>query len=252
MMPAAACAQAASEPPLPPVETVLARLLEQAQKEDEQERAFKEHYAYERTKITEFRNAKGVVKKREEDKSVKNPLIVKVGRASRVEKLRTDAEEDATANAEVTDSHSNVRGKAFEKSDFPLNGELLKRFEFKLTGRELLKGRPALILDFKPVAGKLPERNLKERFINKAAGRVWVDEADYNLPKARLFLTERVNVVGGLVGAVWKFTYDFDRERTPEGLWYTRTVDWHLEGREVFVRRTVEYHEERTNVTKVK
>ena len=53
------------------------------------------------------------------------------------------------------------------------------------------------------------------------------------------------------VGAVWKFTFGFLRERTPDGVWFTRGSDWHLEGREVFVHRTVDYHEERTDVRKV-
>jgi hypothetical protein len=41
------------------------------------------------------------------------------------------------------------------------------------------------------------------------------------------------------------------RERTPDGLWFTRDSNWHLEGRELFVHRTVDYHEERTGLRKV-
>ena len=150
----------------------------------------------------------------------------------------------------VTDASSNVRGKAFEKKDFSLNDDLLGRFEFDLTGRETINGRPTLLLDFKPAKKSLPERNIKDRFINKAAGRVWVDETDYVIAKADVHLTESVNVVGGLVGAVWKFNYSFDRERTSDGLWFTRAVDWHLEGREVILRRAIDYHEGKTGVRK--
>ena len=107
------------------------------------------------------------------------------------------------------------------------------------------------MLDFKPAKKDLPERNIKDRFINKAAGRVWVDEADYVIAKAEVYLTEAVNVVGGLVGAVWKFNYSFDRERTSEGLWFTRAVDWHLEGREVILHRAIDYHEGKTGVRKL-
>jgi hypothetical protein len=95
-----------------------------------------------------------------------------------------------------------VRGKAFKKDDFALNNDLFGRFDFTVAGREVLNGRSALIVDFQPAKKNVPVRNLKDRFINKAAGRVWVDEADYKLVKADLHLTERVNVVGGLVGAV--------------------------------------------------
>ena len=164
---------------------------------------------------------------------------------------KLESSKDATRNDAVTDTHSNVRGKAFEKGDFTLNDDLLSRFEFTLAGRETLNGRPMLILEFKPADKKLPERHIKDKFINKAAGRLWVDEADYVLAKADVHLTETVNVVGGLVGAVWKFIYTFSRERLPDGLWFTRDVDWHLEGREIIVRRSVEYHERKTGVRKV-
>jgi len=220
--PAAALNEAG--PPLPPVETVLQRVAEQSAKADENEQAFQERYYFTRTRVTEYRNSKGGVKKREEKKRENDPR---------------------------QKTHSNGRGKGFEKSDFAPNGDLLGRFEFTVTGREVLNGRPALIMDFQPAAKKLPERNFKDRFINKAAGRIWVDEADYTLVKADLHLTERVNVVGGLVGAVWKFTFGFIRERMPDGLWFTRASNWHLEGRELFVQRTVDYHEEKTDVRKV-
>ena len=91
-----------------------------------------------------------------------------------------------------------------------------------------------------------------ERFINRAAGRLWVDEQDQVVTRADLHLTQQVNIVGGLLGAVWSFTYTFDRDRTEDGLWFTQSVDWHLTGRELFVRRSVDYHEERSEVRKVK
>src|SRR5256885_653867 len=59
--------------PLPPVDTVLKRMNEQSAKEDENERAFQERYAYSRTKVTEYRNSKGEVKKREEKTSENHP-----------------------------------------------------------------------------------------------------------------------------------------------------------------------------------
>ena len=236
---------------LPPVEMVLQRVAEKSAKADENEQAFQERYFFTRTRVTEYRNSKGEVKKREEKKRENNPL--QKTRAARPQSsgAKPPPTVGMKTNEAVSETHSNVRGKAFEKSDFVPNGDLLGRFEFTVAGREVLNGRPALIVDFQPAEKKLPERNLKDRFINKAAGRVWVDEADYALVKADLHLTERVNVVGGLVGAVWKFSFGFIRERMPDGLWFTRNSNWHLEGRELFVHRTVDYHEEKTDVRKV-
>jgi len=114
-----------------------------------------------------------------------------------------------------------------------------------------VQGRPALVLDFKPASKNLPERNLKDKFINQVAGRVWLDEADAAVAKADLHLTRRVNLVGGLVGAVSKFTCTVARERTEDGYWYVRATHWQLEGREVIFQRIVRYCEERTDVRPV-
>jgi hypothetical protein len=244
-------AQQAAETPLPSVDTVLKRVVETSEKENENDRAFNQHYGYTRTKLTEYRNSRGDLKKREEKRSRNNPEVAPAAFRPVPSETKAEPEKSAGNKGAVTDANSNVRGKAFEKRDFALNDDLLGRFQFTLTGRETVNGRPALVLEFKPRNKDLPERNIKDRFINKAAGRLWVDEGDSALVKAALHLTEKVNVVGGLVGAVWKFDYGFDRQRTMDGLWFTRSVDWHLEGREVIVRRAVDYHEEKSEVRKV-
>jgi hypothetical protein len=233
--------------PLPTLQEIFPRVVERARRESENDRSFESQFIFVSSKVTEFRNAKGEIKKHEAKTSTNNPAL-KPRVATRAP-VRARAPEKAQP---VSDTHSNVRGKAFEKDEFLVNNDLVKRFAFTLVGRETLNGRPALVVDFEPAKEKLPERNLKDKFINKAAGRVWLDEEDYALAKAALRLTERVNVLGGLVGAVWKFTYGFERERTENGLWFAREASWHLEGREVFLNRTVDYHEERTDVRKAK
>ena len=245
------CAQDAAEPPLPSAEAVIRRVVENSVRENENDRAFNQRYGYTRTKVTEYRNATGDLKKREEKKSANNPSVVPVAYPPRPAGPKPESGKDAPRTGAVTDTNSNVRGRAFEKRDFILNDDLLGRFQFTAAGREMVNGRPMLMLDFKPANKKLPERTLKDKFINKAAGRVWVDEADYVLARADLHLSEAVNVLGGLVGAIWKFSYTFSRERLPDGLWFTRDVDWHLEGREVVLRRSVNYHEERTGVRRI-
>jgi hypothetical protein len=251
-MPHLLVAQSDIAAPLPLVETVLRRVVEQSKNEAANEREFKELYAYKRTKVTEYSNSKGKLAKRDEQKSVRNPLFIPVAnRPPRRTEPRSDSM-GAEKNGAVAGTDAKAKGKAFERNDFALNEDLLARFEFTLAGREMVNQRPALILDFKPANRKLPERSVKERFINKAAGRIWVDEADYALVKADLHLTEKVRVVGGLVGSVSNFNYELNRERTADGLWFTREVNWHLEGRELLARRTIDYQEEKSDVRRVR
>ena len=133
-----------------------------------------------------------------------------------------------------------------------LGNDLLARFSFTLVGREFTNGRAMLVIDFEPAKKKLSEKNLKEKFLNKTAGRAWVDEKEGVIVNASVHLTEKVNLIGGIVGAVHKFTFNFSRERTIEGVWFTLHQDWRIEGREVIVNRIIEFNEDTADVVRVK
>ncbi|PYI86629.1 MAG: hypothetical protein DME26_08700 [Verrucomicrobia bacterium] len=190
------------------------------------------------------------MKEREVKRSENNPKPPMTP-ASQIVSAAEERQDAPSAAKELQqDPNGEVRGRAFEKNDFPLNADLLKRFQFTLAGREVVDGRTALRIDFKPVPGELPVHTLRDRFINKAAGRIWVDENEFALVKVDLHLTEPVNVIGGLVGAVRQCRYRFQRERTAEGLWFTKQVNWHLEGRQLFTSKIIDYDETRENVRK--
>jgi hypothetical protein len=220
----------ATAPALPAVETVLEHLAEHSQKEATNEREFKQRYHFTRSRATEVRNSKGELNRREVKTQINQPAT------------------NSGPTDVASDNQTNRRGKPGRKTDFAVDREFLKRFQFTLVGRESINGRPALILDLAPATIKPPEHDIKDRIINKMAGRVWVDEAESVIVKADFHLTEKVNVVAGLVGAIAGFTLSFNRSRTVDGLWFTPRLDWHLDAREVFVRRTVDSHEEITEV----
>jgi hypothetical protein len=229
--------------PLPTLEWILRHVVERAGKESANDRAFDERYSYSRTKVTEYRNSAGELKKSEKKSSVHDPAAAKHSQPDAAKSNPSPEKSEA-----VSDTHSNVRGRQLKRDDFLLNQDLARRFQFILAGREWINGRPALMIDFVPVSEKMPERNLKDHFINKTGGRVWVDEADYCLVKADVHLTQKVNVGFGLIGAMRKFDYGFERGRTDDGLWFTRDVNWHIEGREVVINRQVDYHEKMTDI----
>jgi len=236
----------AADNALPSMDTVLEQVIAHAKQESDNDRSFDQFYGYSRQKVTEFRNSDGDLKKTENKTSVHQP-----NPAALVPPPTPTVSETAKKENGVSDTHSNVRGKQFKRNDFLLNQDLVNRFRFQLVGQESLDGRSAYIIDFVPVKKDLPERNIKDRFINKAAGRLWIDSADYALVKADLHLSRPVDVAFGLVGSVWKFDYSFLRSRTEDGFWFTRNVNWHLEGREVIVNRTVDYHEQVSDLHKV-
>jgi len=225
------------EAPLPSLDALVSRVIKQAQKENEMEYTFKQHYSYKRSRITEYHTADGALDSHEEKTGDKHPRALSL------------------TNPPVSASGTNSipPGTKFGKSDLALlDRELINRFNMTLVGRRILNGRPALVVDFKPKSGNLPENSIKDRFINHVAGRLWIDEADAALAQANIHLTEKVNVFGGLVGAVWKFNGTLQRSRTDDGLWYLHDFVWHLEGREVLDDKIVDYHEQWSNVTKTR
>ena len=203
---------------------------------------FSANYSFTRTRRTDTRNTKGDLKKTEEKSSKYDPATMPAVTNAPV-RMMTEASLKADAEA---------KGRAFEKRDFIMNPDILRRFVFSVVGREALEGRPTIVMEFVPASRDLPVRNFKDKFINKAAGRVWIDEADAALAKVDLRLTEEVSVFGGLVGSVKHCVYGFLRARTPDGLWFTRDVRWHLEGRQFFTRKVMDYEEQRKDVRRVR
>jgi hypothetical protein len=238
--------------PLPTVDFLLQQVIARAvNKEDENDILFDMNYQYTRTRTWEYRNSSGAVISQETKSSLENKPLRLAAKAARLADPNQPAKSKPVVKDEpVSATHSNIRGKALKVNDYSIPN-LIKRFQFTLVGREMLNGRPTLVADFKPVSDHLPASSLADTFINKAAGRVWIDEEDYAIAQAKLRLTQQVNVLGGIAGAVWKFTYDFTRLRTPEGYWFARSLDWHLEGREVVFNRIVDYHERKLDEEKI-
>jgi len=257
----------AQDETLPSVDFALKHIRMMANQEQGNDRLFRLRYAFVQTTTTRELDAKGRLKKNDTVKNRNNPHIVPASfnrsapsadpaggdhslspRDTAGGRTKTVPMAPAAGSSKDDESDS----KPFEKEEFAINDDLLSRFDFTVVKREQINGRNTLIIDFKPANKKLPSRSLKDRFINKTAGRVWVDEGDWMLAKIDFHLIDSVHVVGGLVGSVKAFNFHLDRCRTPDALWYTTDTNWHLEGREFFSRKILECEEHRSDIRKVR
>jgi hypothetical protein len=238
--------------PLPTIDFLLQQAVARAvSQEDKNDNLFDMNYQYIRTRTWEYRNGAGELKSCEQKRSVENKALRMAAMAAGFAAANKPLPPSPAIKDEpVSETHSNIHGKALKVRDYSIPN-IVKRFQFTLVGREMLNGRPSLMVDFKPLNDHLPVNQFVDNFINKAAGRVWVDEEDYAIAQTQLHLIEQVSVLGGIVGAVWKFNFGFTRLRTPEGYWFARRTDWHLEGREVVVNRIVDYHERKLDEQKI-
>ena len=199
-------------------------------------------YDFIHTKVTEERNPKGELKKRE------------------VERVHHRPEADANHPGGPTGAHARSSAssrdtkdeKEVSREDFQVDAELLRRFSFTPAGEETVRDRPQRVIDFEPAGESLPVHHFKDKYINQTAGRLWIDAEAEILTRLQMRLRKPVNVWGGLLGAVWEFHFDLQREQTPDGLWYTREVQWHLKGRRVFVTKIIDFHEKRSDLRRIR
>ena len=218
---------------LPSADSVIERVLARASREREEAAEFKRCFSYSRSRTTERRNGKGELLNREVSKEQHVPAPVS----------RENPVSKTAPGSKPKKARSGSR-------DVTVDRELLSRFAFAVVGREQIENRATLVLDFTPV-GNAPEHNLTDRFINRIAGRVWIDEADGAMARISFHLTSKVNLVAGIAGSIRAFSFDSQRERTGEGLWFTKSNRWHLDTREVVVHRSTDYQEELAEVKRL-
>jgi hypothetical protein len=138
-----------------------------------------------------------------------------------------------------------VKGRDLVLRPYPVKN-IVARFDFTLIGEESVNGRKAYVIGFVP-RKKLPVLQLYDSLINKATGKVWVDEQDYAIAKAQFHLIPPIKLAYGLVGQIAEFSCTVLRSRTVEGLWFVRRMDWHLDGRLITVSRKIDYHDDRAH-----
>lgn len=197
----------------PSPETILHKVAERARSQRTMERSTP--YTCTRETLTENFDRNGNVRERK----------VKVG--------QTHSRPGGAAEAEKWTSEQGVS----------LDEELLRRFQFRVTAREIVEGRSTLVLTFVTKDPPAPIRRLQDRVLNRAIGTIWVDEAEFELARAEITLGEPVSF--GILGAIHAFSFSFVRERTQDGNWLTRWTDTTVNARKflspIQTRKRVEW-----------
>src|SRR6266404_1247512 len=126
----------AQDATLPDVTVVLEKVLDQARHERVNDRSFRSHYAYLRTRTNRELDSSGRVKNEETKQSRNNPSIVPMGYVRPSPPV-------SSLNQTNRQTPQAGQGKAFDKNDFVLNDDLVSRFDFTLVKREQVNGRDA-------------------------------------------------------------------------------------------------------------
>ncbi len=220
-LPSAGPCQAAE--PLPSASEVIRRMLERAQAVARDELGT--HYAYQKRSLLAHLDAAGQTFKSEE-KFYEVTLVagfpfdrlVRIrGRELTPEELRK--EQLKVERFQQRFSSRNVTNMAARKEAW-VTPQLLEKFDFVVKERVVMNDRPALVLTFSPKKGKLQEKAVSDKLLNRMAGTVWIDEQDAEAAKLSVNLTDSIYLGWfGMLGSLSGCELSLDRKRMPEGVW---------------------------------
>jgi len=172
-------------------------------------------------------------------------LVERNGQPLTDKERKLEEEREAAVRAGKKPARSPEASKRDKEWQF--TDEMLARYTCKVTGQEVVRGRPAWVVEFTPRSADLPVNKLADRVANKVAGKVWVDAEEWELARLQFWLTDEVTLIGGVVGVLRKFAMTLERTRIEPDAWLPTLVDFDMSGRELLTNKRVHYREEATD-----
>ncbi len=223
--------------PLPLASSVIERVVERAQLVARAEQT--NHYTYDKRSVAAELDGKDRVIKSTE-KLYRVVLIgglpfqrlVKVqGRELAAEELEKQNRRETAFRQRVT--RVDMNRKARRKEGLATQ-ELVDRFDFQITKREVIEGRPTLVLTFMPKLGA-PEKSMEDKVFSHLSGVVWVDEHEAEITKVDASVRGPIPLGWfGAVGSLHKFQAMIERSRMPDGVWVNRKSSFWIVARKLF------------------
>jgi hypothetical protein len=62
---------------------------------------------------------------------------------------------------------------------------------------------------------------------------LWIDEQEFEVARAEVFLSSEVNVLGGVIGSLKKLAYTLNRSRLDDGVWFSTSSTGDFEARKL-------------------
>ena len=121
-----------------------------------------------------------------------------------------------------------------EDENLVFNDELLERFTAKLDGIRDLRGRPSYVVSFEPRPGNLPVHRRIDRAANKSRGKIWIDQATYEVARVHFELIGQVRLWWGILGSISDASGRFEREPITEDVWLPTEIDLYFHVRVLF------------------
>ncbi len=231
------CAQDRIKAGLPRIEDILKKTLEHVKWAEEQN--FPGKYTFTQRGTLEEFDSKENVKRYEErvhhvfpiDGESYARLVQKDGKPLSEKEAKAEQERERKFRQRLAEKKRKKSQGEKGDADIELDEDLVSKYRFDLTGREPVNGRPAFVLSFQPKSSDLPIKRKLDRLLNKVAGRVWIDEQEYEIVRVDLHLAENVSAWGGMLASVRKFLLRVEQTKVDGAAWLPSYIDAYIDGR---------------------
>jgi hypothetical protein len=222
--------------PLPRADEVVRKIIEHAKARELRHAA--SAFRYSQHRVIEKFDEKGAVKEHEDRRYEVQPLdggsytawVEKNGRPL----AGADLEEEQEKRRKFVERQKARNLGKGDDERVPLDADLFSRYLGEVVGREVINGRAAIVMKFAPKSRDLPIRRRQDYLLNHLAGKVWVDEQDYDIVKAEARLTERTHVFWGILGNIENADLYFEQMRTGDGVYLPQHLSFFFDGRKLF------------------
>ena len=248
----------AAQEPLPSVEQILRKTIERAQWAEEQK--FDSKYAYRQHSVQEELDNQGKLKKRRDTVYQVFPIedvpyrraVLKDGQPLSARELKEEQKRERKFRAALAkEKKKPPQPKKKDDDDIEFNEEVAAKYHFTLLGRETLEGRPVFVLAFEPKAKDLPVRRRIDNFLNRVAGKLWIDEQEHEIARGEVRLLEPVRLWSGVLGTLRRLELLWEQARLEDGAWLTRHVAGEMSGRVLFKSLNLRLNSEYADFQKV-
>ncbi len=222
---------------LPSADEVIKKVIEKAKRDDA--KRDEAPYVYTLRNVVEDFDEHGALKERRDrvyqaviiDGEVYNRLVQKNGKPLSTEDQKREQEREKKFSQTAAD-----RKRKKEKRDdqIALNEELFGKYKIEILDRETVNGRPALVATFEPKGRDLPAKRRIDFLLNRMAGKLWIDDDEHEVVKARFHLTGPVSKFMGLLAVVRKFDGALEQTRLDDDIWLPSKFENSFDGRIVF------------------
>jgi hypothetical protein len=122
-----------------------------------------------------------------------------------------------------------------EEEDMSLVRELPKAFDFQLVGEDVIKGRPAYVLQATPHPGYRPQGKYGRMF-SKVEGKLWIDKEDMGWVKADGQVIQPFSMGLFLARMMRGSRITMEQTRVDNGIWMPEHIEVRAAAKIFFVK----------------